>query len=73
MGRIQWILLGTLSLLWRGSFFFNKILLQELPPLTIVCSRVSLAAISLLVYLRLRGKPCQLLGHNGEHSGSWVC
>ena len=28
-------LLGLLSVLWGGSFFFNGLVLKELPPLTI--------------------------------------
>lgn len=40
----DWIMLWTLSLLWGGSFLFNEIALQGLPPLTIVWGRVALAA-----------------------------
>ncbi len=44
----DWLLLGVLSVLWGGSFFFAAISLQELPPLTVVFLRVALAAIILL-------------------------
>jgi drug/metabolite transporter (DMT)-like permease len=44
----DWSLLGVLSVLWGGSFFFTGVSLQELPPLTIVFLRVALAAIILL-------------------------
>ena len=40
----DWIMLWGLSLLWGGSFLFNEIALQGLPPLTIVWGRVALAA-----------------------------
>ena len=47
----DWWLLGVLSVLWGGSFFFAAVSLQELPPLTIVFLRVALAAIILLPVL----------------------
>jgi drug/metabolite transporter (DMT)-like permease len=47
----DWLLLGVLSVLWGGSFFFAGVSLQELPPLTIVFLRVVLAAIILLPVL----------------------
>jgi len=53
----EWALLGLLSLLWGGSFFFSKIALSELPPLTLVLARVGVGAVALWLYLRLRGTP----------------
>jgi len=47
----DWSLLGLLSILWGGSFFFNGVILKELPPLTVVFLRVALAAIMLLPLL----------------------
>jgi drug/metabolite transporter (DMT)-like permease len=47
----DWWLLGLLSVLWGGSFFFNGVVLRELPPLTLVFLRVALAAIILLPML----------------------
>jgi drug/metabolite transporter (DMT)-like permease len=41
----DWALLGVLSVLWGGSFFFNGVVLRELPPLTLVLLRVALAAL----------------------------
>ena len=35
-------------MLWGGSFFFNGVVLRELPPLTMVFLRVAIAAIILL-------------------------
>lgn len=49
----DWVLLGLLSVLWGGSFFFNGVVLRELPPLTLVFLRVTLAALMLLPLLRL--------------------
>ena len=49
----DWALLGVLSVLWGGSFFFNGVALRELPPFTLVFLRVALAAVSLLPVLRI--------------------
>jgi drug/metabolite transporter (DMT)-like permease len=49
----DWSLLGLLSVLWGGSFFFNGVVLRELPPLTVVLLRVALAAMILLPALRV--------------------
>lgn len=47
----DWSLLGVLSILWGGSFFFNGVVLREVPPLTVVLLRVALASIILLPLL----------------------
>lgn len=39
---------------WGGSFFFNSIALRDLTALTVVESRIDLAAVILLSVLRLR-------------------
>jgi drug/metabolite transporter (DMT)-like permease len=57
MGLLDWALLLALSVLWGGSFFFSKVALSELPPLTVVLARVSIAALALFVYLRIRHQP----------------
>jgi drug/metabolite transporter (DMT)-like permease len=44
----DWSLLALLSVLWGGSFFFNGVVLRELPPFTVVFLRVAIAAIILL-------------------------
>jgi drug/metabolite transporter (DMT)-like permease len=53
-GRIDardWSLLAALSVLWGGSFFFNGLVLRELPPFTLVLLRVVIAALILLPVL----------------------
>lgn len=55
MGGVEWLLLVTLSLLWGGSFLFAKVAVGELPPLTVVFLRVSIAAAALVVIVRLAG------------------
>ena len=47
MGSFEWLLLILLSILWGGSFFFSKVALTELSPLTLVLGRVGIAAIAL--------------------------
>ena len=42
-----WIWLLSLSVLWGGSFFFAKVALGALGPLTVVFCRVALAALAL--------------------------
>ncbi len=53
LGTRQWMLLVALSVLWGGSFFFAKVAVAELPPLTVVWLRVSAATVALLAFLRL--------------------
>jgi hypothetical protein len=47
MSTTDWVLLMVLSVLWGGAFFFNEIALRELPVLSVVAGRVSIAAIVL--------------------------
>jgi drug/metabolite transporter (DMT)-like permease len=51
----EWGMLLVLSLFWGGSFFFVGVAVKELPPLTIVALRVSLAAAILWVCAPLLG------------------
>jgi drug/metabolite transporter (DMT)-like permease len=56
MAFADWLLLIALSLAWGGSFFFSKVAVAELPPLTIVLARVGVAAAALLPVLYLAGQ-----------------
>lgn len=47
MSGSDWLLLILLSIVWGGSFFFAKVAVAELPPLTIVLARVVIAAAAL--------------------------
>ncbi|MBU2326333.1 MAG: DMT family transporter [Alphaproteobacteria bacterium] len=55
MNPTEWSLLLLLSVIWGGSFFFTGVAVKELPPFTIVAARVGLAALALLLGLRLAG------------------
>lgn len=57
MGIAEWGQLILLSLLWGGSFFFTGVAVKQLPPFTLVNLRVALAAIILLLILRVCRQP----------------
>jgi drug/metabolite transporter (DMT)-like permease len=44
MGAQEWILLLVLSVIWGASFVFLKVLVESLPPLTIVAARLAISA-----------------------------
>ncbi|MGE0751240.1 MAG: DMT family transporter [Variibacter sp.] len=56
MGGREWTLLLVLALLWGGSFFFNGVAVRELPSFTLVWLRVVVAALTLLLTLRVLGR-----------------
>jgi drug/metabolite transporter (DMT)-like permease len=56
MDGTAWALLVTLATLWGGSFFFAKVAVAEVPPLTVVLARVALAALVLVPTLYLVGR-----------------
>ena len=55
MSAKDWGQLVLLGALWGGSFFFGRIAVAEIPPLALVLYRVSIAALVLHLWLRLRG------------------
>ncbi len=55
MSATDWAILGALSLLWGGSFFFLEIMLRAWPPFTVVLARVGFGALVLWVYMRATG------------------
>ena len=57
MSARVWFWLLSLSGLWGGSFFFAKVALAELAPLTVVFCRVALAALALNLVLVAAGRP----------------
>ena len=56
MGWVEWGLLIFLSILWGGSFFFIGVVVNGLPPFTIVALRVLLAAIVLNLIVPFTGQ-----------------
>ncbi|MFS8145625.1 ABC transporter permease [Rhizobium sp. R635] len=51
MNAWTWGLLVLLGLIWGGSFFFARIAVEHVPPLTLVFLRLLLAALALHVYI----------------------
>ena len=47
MGVREWAILAVLSVVWGASFFFYRVMVTELGPLTIVFGRLGLAAIEI--------------------------
>ena len=56
MSATDWLLLVVLSVLWGGSFYFAKIAVLEIPPLTLALGRVGIAAAALAVLARVMGR-----------------
>ncbi|MGB1175928.1 MAG: DMT family transporter [Candidatus Puniceispirillaceae bacterium] len=55
MHALEWGMLLLLGVIWGGSFFLNAVAVRELPVLTIVLGRVGIAAVILLLVIRLKG------------------
>ena len=53
MDACDWVMLITLATVWGGSFLFNAILVAELPVITIVAIRVTVAALALWGFARV--------------------
>ena len=63
MTPTEWSLLLLLSLFWGSSFFFIGVAVKALPPLTIVATRVAIAAALLWLAAPLTGlSPARLRG-----------
>ena len=55
MSLKSWAMLVLLGIIWGGSFFFARIAVSELQPLTLVLFRVAIAALALQIYLAATG------------------
>ena len=56
MDAFDLVMLITLATVWGGSFLFNAILVTELPVLTIVAIRVTVAALALWGFMYATGR-----------------
>jgi len=52
----EWLLLGLLSVIWGGSFFFIEVAIRDVTPFTLVLTRVGLAAVILFLVCVLTGR-----------------
>lgn len=50
----EFLLLGLLALLWGSSYLFIKVAVSEIPPITLIAFRVSVAAVFLFMVLSWR-------------------
>jgi drug/metabolite transporter (DMT)-like permease len=56
MNGNDWLILGTLAIIWGGAFFFIGVAVRHVPPLTYVWLRLTIAAIAMWSYLHLKGE-----------------
>jgi len=56
MNRNDWLILGTLALIWGGAFFFIGVAVRHVPPLTYVWLRLTIAAAAMWLFLRVKGQ-----------------
>ena len=56
MGFKEWGLIGFLALIWGASFFFVKIALASMTPLSVVACRVGLASMLLMAFVMITGR-----------------
>lgn len=56
----EWVMLIVLGAVWGGTFFFARIAVTEMHPLTLVLFRVAIAALALHIWLAARGPSFRL-------------
>ena len=56
MGNREWAILLFLAVIWGGSFFFIKVAVRHVAPMTFVWLRVTIAAAALFAFTALRGE-----------------
>jgi drug/metabolite transporter (DMT)-like permease len=60
MNRSDWIILGTLAVIWGGAFFFIGVAVRHVPPMTYVWLRLTIAAAVMWLFLKGKGQPLDL-------------
>jgi drug/metabolite transporter (DMT)-like permease len=55
MNRRDWLILGTLAVIWGGAFFFIGVAVRHVHPLTYVWLRLTIAAAAMWMFLRFKG------------------
>ena len=60
MNGRDWLILGSLALIWGGAFFFIGVAVRHVPPLTYVWLRLTIAAAAMWLFLRFKGQSVDL-------------
>lgn len=56
MNRNDWLILAALAFIWGGAFFFIGVAVRHVQPLTYVWLRLTIAALGMWAFVRLRGE-----------------
>ena len=54
MNGRDWLILGSLALIWGGAFFFIGVAVRHVPPLTYVWLRLTIAAVAMWLFLHFK-------------------
>jgi drug/metabolite transporter (DMT)-like permease len=60
MDKGDWTILVTLAVIWGGAFLFIGVAVRHVPPLTYVWLRLTIAAIAMWLFLKVRRQPLGL-------------
>ena len=60
MNRSDWLILLVLALIWGGAFMFIGVAVKHVHPLTYVWLRLTIAALAMWAFLRIKGQPLGL-------------
>ena len=63
MNRSDWLILLVLALIWGGAFMFIGVAVRHVPPLTYVWLRLTIAAVAMWLFLKVRRQPLGLPRH----------
>jgi drug/metabolite transporter (DMT)-like permease len=60
MNGRDWMILGTLAIIWGGAFFFIGVAVRHVPPLTYVFLRLAIASSAMWTFLMIKRRPLGL-------------
>src|SRR5437868_8701993 len=60
MDKGDWTILVTLAVIWGGAFLFIGVAVRHVPPLTYVWLRLTIAAVAMWLFLKVRRQPLGL-------------
>lgn len=56
MNRGDWLIMGALALIWGSAFLLINVAVREVPPITYVWARLTMAALAMWLFLRVTGQ-----------------